>query len=308
MREKILACLGNFPEKVDPCVCVLSETDKGAYLRRLIEYNVEADERIRAYLLVPKALRKKNPAVLAIHQHAGKWALGKREVVGLDGDPMHCYGLELVRRGFVVLAPDLLCFEERIPSPFADTPESLSQYERFAFLHYIEHGACLQTKYLHDLSAAVDVLSGFDFVDAENIGAIGHSLGGQETLWITWYDQRIKAGVSSCGTGTVKSVFNANIIHNYALYVPGMGEVCDIDELAAEIAPRGIFLTNGQQDLAHFPLDGVEAIEARCTGNPGFCALRFDGAHAFPDAVKAQAYAWLEEKLGMMERNHDYDL
>ena len=297
MREKILSCLGKFPEKVAPNVAVLSETDAGSYVRQYIEYNVEANERIRAYLLVPKNCESSNPAILAIHQHAGKWALGKKEVVGLAGDPMHCYGHELAERGYVVLAPDLLCFEERIPSPFGDCPETLHDYERFAFLHYISHGACLQTKYLHDLSVAVDVLCALPYVDENRIGAIGHSLGGQETLWITWYDERIRAGVSSCGTGTVKSVFNANIIHNYALYVPGMAEICDVDEIAAEISPRGILLTNGQYDLAHFPLDGVDTIESRCKDLPGFRAIRFDGAHAFPEDVKKEAYAWLDEQL-----------
>lgn len=308
MREQILSCLGRFPEKMPLQLRTLSETDAGDHLRRLVEYCVEKDERIRAFLLIPKHAPAKSPAVLAIHQHAGKWALGKSEVVGLAGDPMQAYGLDLVRRGFVVLAPDLLCFEERIPSPFADCPETLSQYERFAFLQYLTHGACLQTKYLHDLSVAVDLLESLDFVDARRIGAVGHSLGGQETLWITWYDRRIRAGISSCGTGTLRSIFNAHIIHNYALYVPGMAQYCDVDELAAEIAPRGIFLTNGSHDFAHFPADGVAAIRKRCEGNPGFRALSFDGAHAFPDTVKAQAYAWLENLLGITKKGDQYDL
>ena len=297
MREKILACLGRFPEKADPELEILSREELADHTRCLVEYAVEPGERIHAYLLLPKPLLPKQAAVLAIHQHAGKWALGKSEVVGLAGDPMHCYGLELVRRGFVVLAPDLLCFEERIPAFFREDPANIGQYERYAFLALLEKGSTLQAKYLHDLSAAVDVLCALDCVDPSRIGAVGHSLGGQETLWITWYDRRIRAGLSSCGTGTLASVFRANIIHNYALYLPGMQAICDVDEVAAEIAPRGLFLTNGRYDSEHFPMDGVDTIRARCTGNEGFRALVFDGKHAFPDEVKAQGYAWLEEKL-----------
>ena len=40
-----------------------------------------------------------------------------------------------------------------------------------------------------------------------------------------------------------------------------------------------------------------EQIEARCKDFSGFRAIRFDGAHAFPDEVKAEAYAWLDAQL-----------
>ena len=46
---------------------------------------------------------------------------------------------------------------------------------------------------------AVDVLSGLPEVDPGRIGAIGHSLGGHNAIFIALFDERIRAVVSSCG-------------------------------------------------------------------------------------------------------------
>lgn len=51
--------------------------------------------------------------MVAIHQHAVWFSRGKLEPVGLDGDPDFFYGVDLVRRGYVVICPELMCFGER---------------------------------------------------------------------------------------------------------------------------------------------------------------------------------------------------
>lgn len=81
-------------------------------------YNVEEGERINAWLLLPKQLKTNNPAIIASHQHAGEYYLGKSEPVGLSSNTMYHYGLDLCLRGYVVLCPDHLCFEDRRPPEF----------------------------------------------------------------------------------------------------------------------------------------------------------------------------------------------
>ena len=44
------------------------------------------------------------------------------EVVGLKGDADQAYASELAERGYVVIAPDALAFEERNWSNLQDTP------------------------------------------------------------------------------------------------------------------------------------------------------------------------------------------
>lgn len=297
MREQILKCLGVFPQKCSLNLKTIGKEDCGDYTRQLIEYDVEPGETVQSYLLVPKKLKEKNPAVLAIHQHAGKWHLGKSEVVGLAGDPMFAYGLDLVKRGYIVIAPDLLCFESRMGAGFENNKNGQQNFERLMFCKYIQYGSCLQTKYLHDLSCAIDVLETFDFVDQNKIAAIGHSMGGQECVWITWYDNRIKAGVSSCGVGAMESIIRHQIAHCFALYVPGLNRICDMDEIIREIVPRSIMITSGLRDSAHFPLDSVEKLETTNLGSKHFRSVKFDDGHKFNDSEKETAYQWLNECL-----------
>ncbi|MBN2879866.1 MAG: prolyl oligopeptidase family serine peptidase [Clostridia bacterium] len=301
-RRKVLECLGNFSPKCDLNISVELIEDKGTYYQKLISYDVENSERVESFLLVPKNISGKVSAIVAIHQHAGKWHLGKSEVVGISGEKDYHYGLDLVKRGYVVIVPDLLCFESRISDYFSEDKTAHSFYERFEFCKKIYEGSCLQTKYLHDLSRAVDVLCSLEYVDSESIGAIGHSLGGQETTWLMWYDKRIKFGVSSCGTGTMQSMFKENVLHNFALYVPGLRNVCDIDEIVSDIAPRAFFMSNGTEDK-YFPISGVEKIintasktykKLNCRNK--FKSIIFQGGHSFSVDIKEQAYDWIDKQ------------
>jgi dienelactone hydrolase len=308
LRQAILARLGPFPPSAPPDLAQEPATDGGDHTRALVTYAVEPGERVPAWLLRPKGSAPAGgwPAILAIHQHGGDFELGKSEPAGLSANPMFHYGLDLCRRGYVVLCPDLLCFEDRRPpeevrraNPYQDG----YAYERFEFTRRILNGACLQTKYLHDLSRALDVLAGLPDVDGGRLGAIGNSLGGQEALWLTWYDERVRAAVSSCGFGLIQTILRDGINHNFALYIPDMLKICDLDEIMADLAPRPFLLTAGTTDRL-FPLDGVQAIVERATAAYAregaadrFRALIFPGGHTFPDDIKAQAYTFLDRWL-----------
>ena len=113
LRERILKAIGDREPSGSLDLQVLSEEDMGDYIRRKISYRVTDRERVNAYLLLPKDLREKRPAMVAIHQHAVWFSRGKLEPVGLDGEPDFFYGVDLVRRGYVVICPELMCFGER---------------------------------------------------------------------------------------------------------------------------------------------------------------------------------------------------
>jgi dienelactone hydrolase len=305
-RDEVLECLGQFPCKVDLNSKVLEQTDYGTHILQLVSYNVEQDEGINAYLLLPKNILGKNPAILCSHQHAGEYYLGKSEPSGLSKNSMYHYGLDLCLRGYVVLCPDHLGFEDRRPPEYKRAENDNldgGNYERLLFCKYILEGTSLQTKYLSDLSRGVDFLQSLKFVDAERIGAIGHSLGGQETLWLTWYDSRIKAAVASCGFSQVRSIIREGINHNFAMFSHGFLKYGDISNLVCDLAPRPFLMTNGKND-AIFPVDGVSEIaeaarkayaEKGLTNH--FKSILFEGGHSFPEEVKEQAYNWLDRFL-----------
>ncbi len=308
IRKKILGCLGRMPEKPDnPDVRVLEVYESGTHERRLIEYMVEEGERVTAWLLVPTGMEGKRPAIVASHQHAGEYHLGKSEPAGLSRNAMYHYGLELCQRGYVVICPDHLGFEDRRPKEFLRRENGALEeghYERLLFCRYIANGSTLQAKYLSDLTVAVDVLTDLPFVDKENIGAIGHSLGGQETLWLTWFDHRVKAAVSSCGFGQIGSIFRDNVAHNLAMFTfDFLNQAGDVHALVEGIAPRAFMMLNGTKDPL-FPMDGVDDIIGKaeaCYAEAGvperFKAIVFPAEHCFPPDIREEAYQFLDRYL-----------
>lgn len=305
LEDGILGCLGRMPEKPDNLdIRVLEVHNMGTHERKLIEYGVEPGERITAWLLVPMGMEGEMPAIVACHQHAGEYYLGKSEPAGLTRNAMYHYGLDLCLRGYVVLCPDHLGFEDRRPKEFLRRENGAledAQYERFLLCHYITNGSTLQAKYLSDLTVAVDVLESLPIVDANRIGAIGHSLGGQETLWLTWFDPRIKAAVSSCGFGQIKSILRDHVAHNLAMFTfDFLKQAGDVHALVKGIAPRAFLMTNGTEDPL-FPMDGVYDIIAKAEtqyaemGVPErFKAMVFQGEHSFPQELREEAYRFLD--------------
>jgi dienelactone hydrolase len=306
LRERIVALLGDFPARVEPNPEVVARRQMDGYSLDTIAYDVEAGERINAYLLTPDNLKGPAPGIVAIHQHAGQFYLGKSEPAGLSANAMYHYGKDLCLRGFVVICPDLLCFEDRRPPEFerVENPQLQdASYERLVATEYLFRGSTLQAKYLHDLACVIEVLGRQPTVDPQRIGCIGHSLGGQEAMWLTWYDPRIRAGVSSCGLSMVQAILRDRIGHNMSFYVPGLLKVCDLDELIASIAPRAFMMTAGTQDRI-FPIDAVLHIgdfarnAYQAAGAPdAFACETFEGGHGFPDSTKSLAYAFLERTL-----------
>jgi dienelactone hydrolase len=277
----------------------------GSVTRTLAQYDVGTHERVGAYLLVPDhEPGAKLPAVLAIHQHAGQFHLGKSEPAGLAGEAQYHYGLELARRGYVVLCPDQLGFEDRVPvNPGELDKNAGSANERFEAIKLLLEGSSLQAKYVADLVRAVDYLASLEYVDARRIGCIGHSLGGQETLWLTWFDHRIKAAVSSCGFAMISAILRDRINHNMALCVPGMLQLGDVDFLLAAVAPRPFFFSAGRGDLI-FPIDSVECIKReagkvyrRKGASEALQYVIFEGGHGFPREIRRKAYDFLDRYL-----------
>ncbi len=306
IRDEVLKCLGTFPNPCDLDVEIVQTLDKGTHQLQLVQYAVEKGERVNAWLLKPAGAKKKYPAIIAPHQHAGEFYLGKSEPAGLSKNRMYHYGLDLCLRGYVVLCPDHLGFEDRRPSEVERHENLYMQdggYERFLFCKYISEGSTLQAKYLWDLTRGLDLLESLDCVDSNRIGAIGHSLGGQETLWLTWFDPRIKAAVCSCGTGQIKTIFRDHINHNFAMFTFGFGKLFDMGDLVSDIAPRPFMMINGREDII-FPVDGVEEIGRQAEGKyeslhakDHFCSIIFEGGHCFPDHAKKRAYEWLDKHV-----------
>lgn len=108
-------------------------------------------------------------------------------------------------------------------------------------------GESLMGMQITDNIRGVDLLTSLPYVDKQNIGATGSSGGGNQTMWLTAMDERIKAAVPVVSAGTFES------------FVMGSPCICEvlIDGLTfteeagvlALIAPRAIKMCNHQKDV-----------------------------------------------------------
>ena len=109
-RDHILAnmqlVMGSMPpdsRKVPIDLKVEATETLAKVIRKKITFAVEKDDRLTAYLLIPRDLKGKAPAMLCLHQTVN---IGKAEPAGLGKRDNLKYGLELAERGYVTLAPD----------------------------------------------------------------------------------------------------------------------------------------------------------------------------------------------------------
>ena len=284
---------------------ILSETKLEQYTRRKISYVVGDGELITAYLLVPNGLKGKAPAVVALHQTTND---GKEEPVGLKGNPDLAYADHLVRRGFVVIAPDYLTAGERI-YPGSGAYQSAPFYRKYPNWSMVG-------KNIDDTMAAVDLLLTLNMVDGERIGAIGHSLGGHNTFFAMAVDPRIKAGVSNCGLTVYRLIARKYQLewardHSYSYiaalrpyFLEGRIPPFDLDGLVASIAPRPFMNISAYHDKCYGNVSFLGEVGARIHEvyklygrGDAFANLIHGNDHSFPGYAREAAYSWLEQFL-----------
>jgi dienelactone hydrolase len=280
----------------------VARVELGDVVREKVTYAVEPGERVPAFVFLPKGTPSRRPAILCHHQHGGEFQVGKDGPAGLGSTEDQHYALELARRGYVTLVFDALCFNER-----QDATGKLKggDYERYEAMYRLTEHKTLQGKYVWDARRALDYLQTRPDVDASRLGMIGHSLGGQETLFSTAIDERIRAGVSSCGFGSLRTLKRDHINHNYALFVPGLAGNGGFGAVLALVAPRPFFVA-ARTDDPIFPKDGIEdtVAAARVAYSAAGVADRLTtfyepGPHSFSPAMRSAAYAWLDQQLGV---------
>jgi hypothetical protein len=309
IMEAWLACMGGLPEREQVEYSVLSESRQNGYTRLHLSYSAAFGDKVTAYLLIPDERLgggKTGPAVLALHPTS---ADGKIDIADDSGRENRRYGLELVQRGFVVLAPDTITAGERI-YPGHEAFRTAPFYEQ-----HPEWSAV--GKMISDHMYGVDLLLGLSFVNPGQIGAIGHSLGGYNAIFLAGLDRRIRAVVSSCGF----SVFAGDPDPNrwgqrdWFSHLPAL--TADIDqhqvpfdfnEIAALMAPTPWFCWNGQQD-AIFPnwrniaeaMQDMDSFYKEIGAEGSLSFLMGNTGHDFPADIRRAAYEFLEKNLRLIE-------
>jgi len=259
-------------------------------IRKRLSFAAEPGDRVPAYLLVPKGLKGKAPAVLCLHQTT---AIGKGEPAGAGGKPSLHYALHLAERGFVTLAPDYPNFGD---------------HKLDAYAHGYASGSM---KAIRDNVRAVDLLQSLPEVEAERIGCMGHSLGGHNTMFTAVFEPRIKVMVSNCGFNAFQHYYKGDLkgwsSKTYMPRIPSYGGwqnmPFDFHEVVGAFAPRPFLAIAPLRD-SNFEVQGVrEAIASAkdvyklLGAEDRLQAEHPDCEHDFPPEMRERAYAWLERWL-----------
>ena len=218
------------------------------YRRELIQYFIHGRKNI-AFLLLPDG-NGKHPAILINHQHNSQRNLGKSEVCGLAGNPLQAFGPALAERGFVVIAPDSLCFEDRRVNASGITKNDKDDdWQHFLTMCYgILTGKTLAKIVIEDAMGAISVLNGLDYVDCNKIGCLGHSYGGNTTIFLTAFDKRINYACASGSAVTYRNRIQNNVGIEMASIIPNFMKYYDIDDVVCEICPTEFLIVSAKED------------------------------------------------------------
>jgi dienelactone hydrolase len=309
LKATVLNYIGPFPaQKCELKPRVLREEKLDGYTRFKVRYLTQPGEDVTAFLLVPDSATSVTPAaaVLACHQTSEP---AKEEVCGVTSSPRNMqYGLDLVRRGYVVLAPDSITAGERIYPGY-------EPFETAAFDRANPNWSAIG-KMAWDHMRGIDFLQQQPYVKSDAIGVVGHSLGAYNAFFLAAFDERVRVVIESCGYCTIASDPGRErwartqwFVHIPRLrpYVePGSTRKAPFDfhEVLSLVAPRPVFQSVGLQDKIFGTADSAVQVHEQLSpvykllGAPAnFETFTFNGPHDFPPEAKAAAYAFLEQRL-----------
>lgn len=232
------------------------------YTQMLIFYEGSESDTIPAYLLIPNG-EGPFPAVLIHHQHNSERHLGKSEVCGLAGNPLQAFGLQLVKRGFIVLAPDSICFEDRRKNAEGIIPDDNDFWQHYNEMCYrILRGSSLMKKVINDANIGFNILKSHEKVDKTRLGVVGHSYGGNTVLFQAAMNEDIQFACSSGAACTYNNKIDSGTGIEMAEVIPGFIEQYDVTDLVKCIAPRPLLLVSANDDKYSKDADVID-LQAR---------------------------------------------
>ena len=229
--------------------------------------------------------------------HPTHFELGKAQICGMGGKPSRFYAHELAERGFVCLAPDYPGFADYT----FDFEAAQSMYQSGSM------------KAVWDNIRALDLLEELPCVARDEIGVIGHSLGGHNALFTAAFDGRLRCVATSCGFTAFEDYYAGDLKGwTSARYMPRISTTYASDpqqlpfnfpEVLGAISPRPLFVNAPLHD-SNFAVQGVEKCQAlvepvyQLLGAEDNLQFHYpDADHDFPAEIRQQVYAWLEEEL-----------
>jgi dienelactone hydrolase len=271
-----------------PAVDLLEQEMVAAVVRQRLRYETEPGEFVEAYLLKPADARGPLPGVAVFHSTVNH---SLRQPAGVEGDPEKAFGLKLAQRGCVAICPRNFLWPEN------DRIAAQEETRRFAARNPGSRG---MARMLFDAQLAIDLLAAQPEVDASRLGAVGHSLGAKEVLYLAAFDERVRVTVSSeGGIGIGFSNWNAPWYLGPEASRPDFPR--GHHELLALAAPRAFLLVGGDSADGRQSWPYIEAAlpiyRLFPQSPPRLGLLRHDQGHSVPPIAEARIYEWCDALL-----------
>jgi len=334
-RATLLDHLLYRPAPCDPAPEQVESVDCGRYTRERIMIHTTPDIRIPIYVLIPKNLDKPAPGILALHDHGGFYLWGKAKTVRVE--PEHaaliefkqkCYGGrnvadELARRGFVVVASDMLHWGERAMYLEDDpvrvkgrtlevTNQDIQDFNARSWAHEelvartaLTCGATWAGIIIWDDLRVADYLASRPDVDAERIGCVGLSVGAVRAIFLGALHPQVRASVAVCWMAEYQAMARNHVRNGigFTKLVPGLYSHLDWPDVAGLHWPGALMTINGLQDTL-YPLEAaknavrkIERIFDKAGAPKNYEGVFFDGPHEFNVEMQDRAFAWLTAHL-----------
>ncbi|MCE7068170.1 hypothetical protein [Dyadobacter sp. CY326] len=253
-----------------------------------ISWQLPYGHKTEAVVLKPQGATKPLPAILGLHDHAGKKYFGYRKIVKTS-ENQHpllaehrakdygglAWANEVAKRGYVVLVHDAFTFGSRRVR-FEDVEgltwgevsttgksdqepeksENIEAYNEWSSAH--EHvmskslfsaGTTWPGVFLAEDQIALDILEQREDVDKERMGCGGLSGGGLRTVYLGGMDSRIKCAVCvGFMTTWTDLILNKAVNHTWMTYTPILPKYLDFPEILGLRVPLPTLVQNNNQD------------------------------------------------------------
>jgi len=273
---------------------VLQKEEVGQAARYLVRYQTLPGWTTQAYLLFPrshnpldKPAGERLPGLVVFHSTTNDTI---RQPAGLTEETTKAFGLQAAQRGMVAVCPRCFLWTEATPTDYK------AQVARF---QKDFPGAKGMAKMLLDAMAAVDLLAGLPGVDAHRLGAVGHSLGAKEVLYLAAFEERIQAAVASeGGIGLRFSNWDAPWYLGDAIRSEQFGH--EHHELLALVAPRAFLLIGGDSadgDRSWPFVAAAMKVYRLYTAEPALGLWNHRQGHRVPPEATEKIFQWLRTYL-----------
>lgn len=227
----------------------------------LQKYSVEICRNLTMlfYMLMPKNVTESAPGVVALcgHGYGVRQILkiskkGNKKKLNYIDNYQKNFAVELVKRGCVVVAPELFGFGEARLGKDLLKPFYISSCDELSH-HLLPYGLTVASLRTYQAIVCGKILLRQSNVDKERLGVMGISGGGLTALYASVLCDNFKRIVVSGYINTFKTSI-LSLWHCPDNYIPGILEAGEIYDFASALAPRELLIESGERDKI-FPIE-----------------------------------------------------